>query len=67
MDLSWIIGFLILVVLLSIGFWIVKALIMPVVPPGAQPVVWAIIGIVLLIALLYFANGYWGHRLTMPH
>jgi len=60
MDLSWLIGFLILVVVLSIGFWIVRSLIMPVVPAGAQPIVWAIIGIVLLIALLYAANGYWG-------
>lgn len=39
MDLSWLIGFLILVVVLSIAFWIVRSLIMPVVPPGAQPVV----------------------------
>jgi hypothetical protein len=63
MDLSWIIGFLILVVVLSIAFWIIRSLIMPVVPAGAQPVVWAIIGIVLLIALLYAVNGYWaGHH-----
>jgi hypothetical protein len=61
MDLSWIVGFLILVVVLSIAFWIIRSLIMPVVPAGAQPVVWAIIGIVLLIALIYAANGYWGH------
>jgi hypothetical protein len=67
MDLTWLIGFLILVVVLSIAFWIVKSLIMPVVPPGAQAVVWAIIGIVLLIALLYAANGYWGHAHLGPH
>jgi hypothetical protein len=60
MDLTWIVGFLILVVILSIAFWIIRALIMPVVPVSAQPVVWAVIGIVLLIALLYGANGYWG-------
>jgi hypothetical protein len=54
MDFSWLIWFLVLVVVLSIAFWIIKALIMPVVPAGAQPVVWAIIGICLLIGLLVF-------------
>jgi hypothetical protein len=57
MDLSWIITFLVVVVVLSIAFAIVKYLIMPVVPAGAQPAVWAILGIILLIALLYVASG----------
>jgi len=64
MDLSWLIWFLVLVVVLSIAFWIIKALIMPVVPAGAQPVVWAIIGICLLIGLLVFISGYGG---SWPH
>jgi len=65
MDLSWLIWFLVVVVVLSIAFWIIKALIMPVVPAGAQPVVWAIIGICLLIGLLVFISqfgGGWFHH-----
>ena len=67
MDLGWLIWFLILVVVLSIAFWIIKALIMPVVPAGAQPVVWAIIGICLLIGLLVFISqgGGWFHHGTL--
>lgn len=64
MDFSWLIWFLVFVVVLSIAFWIIKALIMPVVPPGAQAVVWAIIGICLLIGLLIFVGsgtGFWHH------
>jgi hypothetical protein len=64
MDLSWLIWFLVIVVVLAVAFWIIKALIMPVVPTGAQPVVWAIIGIFLLIALLIFISqfgGFWHH------
>ena len=64
MDFSWLIWFLVFVVVASIAFWILKALIMPVVPAGAQPVVWAVIGICLLIALLIFFSGHawwWGH------
>jgi hypothetical protein len=57
MDFSWLIQFLIVVVILSIAFAIVKYLVMPVVPAGAQAAVWAIIGIILLIALLYFVGG----------
>jgi len=57
MDFSWLIWFLVFVVVASIAFWIIRALIMPVVPAGAQPVVWAIIGIALLIALLVFIGG----------
>jgi len=56
MDFSWLIWFLIFVVVASIAFWIIKALIMPVVPAGAQPVVWAVIGICLLIGLLIFIS-----------
>lgn len=55
--MEWIITFLIAVVVLSIAYAIVKYLIMPVVPPGAQAAVWAILGIIMLIALLYFAGG----------
>jgi hypothetical protein len=62
MDFSWLIGFLIFVVIASIAFWIIRALIMPVVPAGAQPIVWAIIGIALLIGLLiFFGNGGFSH------
>ena len=60
MDFSWLIWFLVFVVVASIAFWIIKALIMPVVPAGAQPVVWAVIGICLLIALLIFFSGHAG-------
>jgi len=60
MDLSWLIWFLIFVVIAAVAFWIIKALIMPVVPAGAQPIVWAIIGIFLLIALLVFFSGHAG-------
>jgi hypothetical protein len=56
MDFSWIITFLIWVVVLSIGFAIVKYLIMPAVTPAAQPYVWAVLGIILLIALVIFAS-----------
>ncbi len=52
------------VVVASIAYWIIKSLIMPVVPAGAQPVVWAIIGICLLIGLLIFFSGgagFWHH------
>jgi hypothetical protein len=61
MDLSWLVWFLVLVVVLSIAYWIIKALIMPVVPASAQPVVWAIIGICLLIALLIFVGSGTGY------
>ena len=67
MDLSWLIGFLILVVILSVAFAIVKYLIMPAVTPAAQVYVWAVLGILLLIALLYAANGYWGHHSITVH
>ena len=60
MDFSWLIGFLIFVVVAAIAFWILRAFIMPVVPAGAQPVVWAIIGIFLLIGLLVFFSGHFG-------
>jgi hypothetical protein len=71
MDFSWIIWFLIVVVVLSIAFAIIKYLIMPVVPPPFQAVVWAIIGIALLIGLLIFVSqtsGIWhGHGFSGPH
>jgi magnesium-transporting ATPase (P-type) len=68
MDLSWIIWFLVVVVVLAVAYWIIKALIMPVVPAGAQPVVWAVIGILLLIALLIIMSsmgGFGHHQLSM--
>jgi 4-amino-4-deoxy-L-arabinose transferase-like glycosyltransferase len=67
MDLSWLVWFLVIVVVLSIAYWIIKALIMPVVPAPAQAMVWAIIGICLLIALIIFigqGSGYWHHGLS---
>ena len=60
MDLSWIIGFLIIVLVLAAAYFIIARFIMPAIPPGAQVFVWAILGIIMLIALLYAANGYWG-------
>jgi hypothetical protein len=65
--MDWIIWFLVAVVVLSIAFAIVKYLIMPVVPPGAQPAVWAILGIIMLIVLIYFsAPLLQGHHLAVP-
>jgi hypothetical protein len=68
--MNWIISFLVIVVVLSVGFAIIKYLIMPVVPAPAQPVVWAIIGIALLIGLLimfsqFGGNFGWGHGVTI--
>jgi hypothetical protein len=60
MDFSWIITFLIWVIVGSIGFAIVKYLIMPAVAAALQPYVWAVLGIILLIALVIFASGYLG-------
>lgn len=61
MDFSWLIWFLVFVVVASIAFWIIKTLIMPVVPAPAQSVVWAVIGICLLIGLLIFIGEGSGH------
>jgi len=62
MDLTWLIWFLVVVVVASIAFLIIRSLIMPMVPEGARPAVWAIIGIVLLIGLLVFVSGgSWHH------
>lgn len=60
MDLSWLIWFLVFVVVASIAFWIIKVLIMPVVPAPMQAIVWAVIGICLLIGLLVFFSGHAG-------
>jgi hypothetical protein len=65
--MDWIIWFLVAVVVLSIAFAIVKYLIMPVVPPGAQPAVWAILGIIMLIVLLYFAAPLLQGHHMLPH
>lgn len=58
MDFGWIITFLIWVVVLSVAFAIVKYLIIPAVAPAVQVYVWAVLGILLLIALLFFASSY---------
>jgi small-conductance mechanosensitive channel len=60
MDFSWIIGFLIIVLVLAAAYFIIARFIMPAIPAGAQVFVWAILGIIMLIALLYAVNGYWG-------
>ena len=67
MDLSWLITFLIVVVVLSIAYAIVRYLIMPVVPAGAQAAVWAIIGLILLVALIYVVSGPLGHHALTVH
>jgi hypothetical protein len=66
MDFSWLIGFLIIVLILAAAYFIIARFIMPAVPAGAQVFVWAVLGLVMLIALLYAANGYWGHH-AFPH
>lgn len=58
--MDFIIAFLIWVVVLSIGFAIVKYLIIPAVNPAIQVYVWAVLGIILLIALVLFASNYLG-------
>jgi uncharacterized RDD family membrane protein YckC len=65
MDFSWLIWFLVCVVVLSIAFAILKYLIMPVVPAPAQPAVWAIIGVCLLIGLLVFFGGGYYHGASL--
>lgn len=60
MGLDWLIGFLIIVLVLAAAYFIIARFIMPAIPAGAQTFVWAVLGIVMLIALLYVANGYWG-------
>ncbi len=66
MDFSWLIGFLIIVLVLAAAYFIIARFIMPAIPAGAQVFVWAILGIIMLIALLYAANGYWGgHHLSV--
>jgi small-conductance mechanosensitive channel len=67
MDFSWIIGFLIIVLVLAAAYFIIARFIMPAIPAGAQVFVWAILGIIMLIALLYAANGYWGHHSLAIH
>ncbi len=57
-DLMWIFWFLVFVVVLSVAYWIIKTLIMPVVPATVQPVVWAILGLVLLVTLVFFVAGH---------
>ena len=61
MDFSWIIWLLIVALVLSIGFAIIKYLIMPAIAPAMQVWVWAVIGVVCLIILLYFASQFMGH------
>lgn len=67
MDFSWIIGFLIIVLILAAAYFIIARFIMPAIPPGAAVFVWAVLGILMLIALLIGANSYWGghHAITV--
>jgi len=67
MDLSWLIGFLIVVLVLAAAYFIIARFIMPAIPAGAQVFVWAVLGIVMLIALLIGANSYWGHHAALVH
>jgi hypothetical protein len=60
MDLSWLISFLIFVVIISAVIAIIKYFIMPVVPAPLAPLVWALIGILILIGLLMYFSGYGG-------
>ena len=57
-DLMWIFWFLVAVVVLAAAYWIVKSFIMPVVPATAQPIIWAIIGLVMLAILIYAVAGF---------
>lgn len=69
MDFSWLIWFLVFVVVASIAFAIIRFLIMPAVTPAAQPYVWAVIGICLLVGLLIFignGSGFWHHTGAGP-
>lgn len=62
MDFSWLIWFLVFLVVASIAFAIIKYLIMPAVSPAIQPYAWAVIGIFLLIGLLVIissSSGLW--------
>jgi len=67
MDLSWIISFLIIVLVLAAAYFIIARFIMPAIPAGFQVFVWAILGIIMLIALLYAANDYWcgSHQISV--
>lgn len=59
MDLSWIVWFLVWVLIAAAAYFIIAKFIMPAVPGGAQPFVWAVLGILLLIALIaFFAGGH---------
>jgi hypothetical protein len=62
MDFSLIIWILVVAVVLSIAFAVIKFLIMPAIAPGAQVYVWAILGVLILIGLLYvISNGGFVH------
>jgi len=61
MDFSWLIWLLVVVLVLALGYVIIKHLIMPAIPAPMQVWVWAIIGVGLLIALLIFVGGHWGN------
>jgi steroid 5-alpha reductase family enzyme len=61
MDLTWVVWFLVWVLVAVAAYLIIAKLIMPAVPAGAQPFVWAVLGIVILIALItFFAGGHFG-------
>jgi hypothetical protein len=62
--MAMIINLLIWAVILGVAFAIIKYFIMPAVPAPAAVFVWAIIGIIMLIALLYFFSS--GHSFYGP-
>lgn len=57
MDFTWLIPFLIFCVIAGAAFAIIKYFIMPAIPAPFQVFVWAVIGILLLISLIYFFGG----------
>jgi uncharacterized membrane protein len=60
MDFMWIVWFLVVVLLIGLGYVIISRLVMPAIPATMQVWVWAVIGIVLLIMLVYFASQFMG-------
>jgi hypothetical protein len=71
MDFGWLIQLLIFLVIIGAAFAIIKYFIMPAIPAPLQVFVWAVIGILLLIALIYFfgsGHNYFGnsHGRVLP-
>ena len=59
MDFGLVVELLIALVVIAVGYLIIARLIMPVVPQPMQAIGWAIIGILLLIALLGLGAQHW--------